>query len=109
MLTSDTVRRRDLLNEFGRRGVLPKYGFPVDVVELHTEYLALDTAKDVELQRDLRLALSEFAPGSELVMQRPQRSGRPLRPPRFSPIARNAPRHYTNTCHVSPQNLTHGT
>lgn len=63
----ETFRRRDLINEFGRQGVLPKYGFPVDVVPLHTEHISIPAANRIELQRDLRIGLSEFAPGSQLV------------------------------------------
>ncbi|MCB8936407.1 MAG: DEAD/DEAH box helicase [Candidatus Promineofilum sp.] len=63
----NTIRQRDLLNEFGRQGVLPKYGFPVDVVPLVTDYVNSTVAAKIELQRDLRLAISEFAPGSQLV------------------------------------------
>lgn len=63
----NTIKGRDLLNYFGRRNVLPKYGFPVDVVPLRTDHIPDDTARDVELERDLRIAISEFAPGSQLV------------------------------------------
>jgi hypothetical protein len=62
-----TVRGRDLLGFLGSRNVLPKYGFPTDVVELRTSYLDLPEAGQVELQRDLRIALSEYAPGGEVV------------------------------------------
>jgi hypothetical protein len=63
----NTVRQRDLLNEFGRQGVLPKYGFPVDVVSMATDHVNIANAEHIELQRDLRLAISEFAPGSQIV------------------------------------------
>lgn len=63
----NTILDRDLLNFFGQHNVLPKYGFPVDVVDFITDYVPDDTARRVELQRDLRVALSEFAPGAKLV------------------------------------------
>jgi ATP-dependent helicase YprA (DUF1998 family) len=63
----DTIKDRDLLNFFGQRGVLPKYGFPVDVVPLRTDHIPDEVAREVELDRDLRVAISEFAPGSQLV------------------------------------------
>lgn len=63
----NTIRQRDLINEFGRQGVLPKYGFPVDVVPMVTDHLQAENAGRIELQRDLRVALSEFAPGSQIV------------------------------------------
>ncbi len=62
-----TIRERDLINEFSRQGVLPKYGFPVDVVPMMTDHVSIENAGRIELQRDLRLAISEFAPGSRLV------------------------------------------
>lgn len=62
-----TVKSRPLINFFGQRGVLPKYGFPVDVVPLRTDHIPDDVASKVELDRDLRIAISEFAPGSQLV------------------------------------------
>ena len=62
-----TVRGRDLLGFLGSRNVLPKYGFPTDVVELRTDHLPVPEAARVELQRDLRIAISEYAPGGEVV------------------------------------------
>jgi hypothetical protein len=62
-----TVRGHDLLGFLGSRNVLPKYGFPTDVVELRTNHLAVEEAGRIELQRDLRIAISEYAPGGEVV------------------------------------------
>jgi ATP-dependent helicase YprA (DUF1998 family) len=61
------IRRRDLLGFLGSRNVLPKYGFPTDVVELKTDHLTVNDAKSISLDRDLRIAISEFAPGSEVI------------------------------------------
>ncbi|MFZ5818610.1 MAG: DEAD/DEAH box helicase [Chloroflexota bacterium] len=62
------IRQREILGFLGVRNVLPKYGFPADVVELKTDHLySIDQAQDVELSRDLRMAISEFAPGSEVI------------------------------------------
>lgn len=61
------IRRRDLLGFLGSRNVLPKYGFPTDVVELKTDHLTVTNAKNISLDRDLRIAISEFAPGSEVI------------------------------------------
>lgn len=64
----DQIRNRVLLGFLGNRNVLPKYGFPTDVVELKTDHLETMTdAKQIELARDLRIAISEFAPGAEIV------------------------------------------
>jgi len=57
-----TVERVRTLERLARSGVLPKYGFPVDVV-----HLDLRGESDVELDRDLALAIVDFAPGSQVV------------------------------------------
>jgi hypothetical protein len=62
-----TVRSRELLGFLGSRNVLPKYGFPTDVVELRTNHLPVEVANRIELQRDLRIAIAEYAPGGEVV------------------------------------------
>ncbi len=62
------IKERKLLGFLGARNVLPKYGFPTDVVELKTNHLTnIREASNIQLQRDLRMAISEFAPGSEVV------------------------------------------
>ena len=64
----DQISDRPLLGFLGTRNILPKYGFPTDVVELKTDHLsAIEEATKVNLERDLRMAISEFAPGSEVV------------------------------------------
>ena len=49
-------------------GVLPKYGFPTDIVELHLRELDHRKKEErLQLQRGLRQAIREYAPGSEIV------------------------------------------
>lgn len=62
-----TLRSRSLLGFFASRNLLPKYGFPTDLVELRTEHLHIPEASQVQLQRDLRIAIAEYAPGAEVV------------------------------------------
>lgn len=45
-----------------RKAVIPKYGFPVDVVELDTGH-----RRDVSLQRDLSQAIAEYAADTKVV------------------------------------------
>lgn len=59
-----TLRDKQLLGFLSSHNVLPKYGFPVDVVELKISH---QSASRVSLSRDLKLAISEYAPGSEVV------------------------------------------
>ncbi|MBU2445491.1 MAG: DEAD/DEAH box helicase [Bacteroidetes bacterium] len=61
-----TIRNRQLINYLASSNVIPKYGFPVDVVELSINS-HIPEAKKVQLERDLRIAISEFAPSSQVV------------------------------------------
>lgn len=63
-----TISGEDVLSFLSRKAVIPKYGFPVDVVELDTQRTQQNQeAFEVMLQRDLSIAISEFAPTSKLV------------------------------------------
>lgn len=63
---SRTVRDRPLLNYLGANRLLPKYGFPVHTVEL-TLLAMVPEAERLQFSRDLRLAIGEYAPGSQVV------------------------------------------
>ena len=62
----DTIADELTLTFLSRKAIIPKYGFPVDVVELETP---LETQKSamVSLQRDLSQAIAEYAPASKVV------------------------------------------
>lgn len=62
---SETISEEKVLTFLSRKAVIPKYGFPVDVVELDTQ--RTQSSQEVSLQRDLKIAISEFAPTSKLV------------------------------------------
>ena len=62
-----TIRGRPLLGFLASRNLLPKYGFPTDVVALKTDHIPDSDALRVQLERDLRIAISEYAPGAEVV------------------------------------------
>lgn len=65
---ADTIASEDVLSFLSRKAVIPKYGFPVDVVELDTQRTDQNKeAFEVSLQRDMSIAISEFAPTSKLV------------------------------------------
>ena len=63
--------RRRLLKRmccrWSRKAVIPKYGFPVDVVELDTQRTRTRQGYDVTLARDLTIAIGEFALTATLV------------------------------------------
>jgi len=65
---ANTIAAEDVLSFLSRKAVIPKYGFPVDVVELDTQRTKQNhEAFEVLLQRDLSIAISEFAPTSKLI------------------------------------------
>ena len=49
-----TIKGKDLIGFLASHGVIPKYGFPVDVVELATLH-HINEAKNIQLERDLRM------------------------------------------------------
>jgi hypothetical protein len=67
---ADWARRRardleeeDILSFLSRKAVIPKYGFPVDVVDLDTQ----DKRNEVQLERDRGIAIAEYAPTAQVV------------------------------------------
>lgn len=62
----DKHGRNELIEFLVRNNVLPKYGFPVDTVEL---YQGMNSTSDKKLQmvRDLQLAVAEYAPDAQVV------------------------------------------
>ncbi|MCV7199822.1 DEAD/DEAH box helicase [Mycobacterium angelicum] len=65
--TKRTITGRELLGYLANRNILPKYGFPVDTVELSTLNAADPVGRQLELARDLSLAIYDYAPGNEVV------------------------------------------
>ncbi len=62
-----TVTHRELIGLLANRNVLPKYGFPVDTVELRVSFADTAAAREIDLSRDLTSAIYEYAPGAEVV------------------------------------------
>ena len=60
-------QREDILSFLSRKNVMPKYGFPVDTVELHLPGKQEKAKAGLQLSRDLSIAISEYAPGSQIV------------------------------------------
>ncbi len=63
---SKHIESQNLIGFLSRNVVIPKYGFPVDLVELELLSDASETG-DVVLQRDLSQAIAEFAPSAQVV------------------------------------------
>jgi ATP-dependent helicase YprA (DUF1998 family) len=62
-----TLEDRELFGVLPNFGLMPKYGFPTDVVPLKTDHIPNDKASRVDLTRDLQIAIGEYAPGSKVV------------------------------------------
>lgn len=62
----DTLFDESMLSCWPRSNVLPKYGFPVDLVPLRVQGESR-VAKMVDLTRDLSIAVAEYAPGNQVV------------------------------------------
>ncbi|QRY63422.1 DEAD/DEAH box helicase [Gordonia sp. PDNC005] len=65
--TLQTIEQRQLLGYLANKNILPKYGFPVDTVELRTAHCESDVGPRLELSRDLSQAIYDYAPGNQVV------------------------------------------
>jgi Distinct helicase family with a unique C-terminal domain including a metal-binding cysteine cluster len=62
----ERYQKNDLIDFLVRGNILPKYGFPIDSVEL-TQNIAANNFKSLNLSRDLSVAIAEYAPSGEVV------------------------------------------
>ena len=62
----DERGRNEIIEFLVRNNVLPKYGFPVDTVELY-QNANWATDKKLQMVRDLQLAIAEYAPDAQVV------------------------------------------
>lgn len=67
----DKQDSKSLISFLVRNNILPKYGFPVDTVELFTQADGArkkqEDGKGLQLARDLQMAIADYAPGSQVV------------------------------------------
>ncbi len=62
----NTIEREHTLTFLSRKAIIPKYGFPVDVVELNLPAQSAEAGK-ISLHRDLSQAIAEYAPGGKVI------------------------------------------
>ncbi len=60
----------DIISVLAKRGFLPRYAFPLDVVTLETGRTRWSRDVDVELSRDRGIAIAEFAPGAQVIARK---------------------------------------
>lgn len=63
----DQAGKKSLISFLVRNNVLPKYGFPVDTVELLPDPNNGGRERDLQLARDLQQAIADYAPGAQVV------------------------------------------
>ncbi|MEJ6949417.1 DEAD/DEAH box helicase [Natronospora cellulosivora (SeqCode)] len=61
-----TFLEKGVINFLASNNVLPRYGFPIDTVNLDTIHIG-KVSNNVNLSRDLKMAISEFAPGNKVI------------------------------------------
>lgn len=64
------LKEQEVIGSLSKYSVIPKYGFPVDVVELQIYENGTPKNNQYELSRDLKLAISEYAPDSEVIVDK---------------------------------------
>jgi len=64
-----SILKADLISILAKRGFLPRYAFPLDVVELVTKTDRYSES-EVDLSRDRGQAIAEFAPGAQVVARK---------------------------------------
>jgi ATP-dependent helicase YprA (DUF1998 family) len=67
----DNFRKKKVLEFFNEKAILPRYAFPLDVINFNVMRVDRNKLKPVyQPDRDLQLALSEFAPSRELTIDK---------------------------------------
>lgn len=81
------LEKQSVVSMLSSHAVIPKYGFPVDVVELE---VISNAGKDKEynLNRDLSIAISEYAPDSEIVVDGNKYISRYIKVPKAGSLQR---------------------
>lgn len=65
MKSINTIKNQNMIEFLSKNNLIPKYGFPVDTVELQSSNTNI--SEEISLSRDLFSAISEYAPDSEVV------------------------------------------
>lgn len=73
-------QNNELIDFLVRGNILPKYGFPIDSVEL-SQNISSKEFKSLNLNRDLSVAIAEYAPSAEVVADGGLYTSRNIRKP----------------------------
>lgn len=89
----EKLHKERVIDALSKFCVIPKYGFPVDTVNLEV-YNEGIIKNDLDLSRDLKVALSEYAPDSEVVVDGKKYTSKYISLPRTGDL----PRSYFTEC-----------
>ena len=83
----ERVKHEKVIDDLSKYGVIPKYGFPVDVVNLQV-YENGQLNRKYDLSRDLSRAISEYAPESEIIVDKKKYTSRYITLPKLGNLRR---------------------
>lgn len=84
----EKLHKEKVIESLSKYCVIPKYGFPVDVVELQI-YIEGKLDNRYDLSRDLRVAISEYAPDSEIIVDGKKYTSKYITLPKSSEFRKN--------------------
>ena len=87
------IKQEKVIQNLSKYNVIPKYGFPVDVVDLQI-WNDGKIEQKYDLSRDLSIAISEYAPGSEVIVDKGKYTSRYISLPKTGSFKR----YYYFTC-----------
>lgn len=81
------IKKSNVINNLSGHCVIPKYGFPVDVVDL--QVYENGYIKDaVDMNRDLKIAITEYAPDSEVIVDKIKYTSKYITLPKTSELTK---------------------
>ena len=83
------IKSQRIINTFSQYCVIPKYGFPVDTVGLDVYDDNGHIVNTYDLSRDLQIAISEYAPDSEIIVDKKKYTSKYITLPKASEFAKN--------------------
>lgn len=83
----EKLHKESVLDYLSKYCVIPKYGFPVDVVNLRVYDKGVPRL-DIDLNRDLKIAISEYAPDSEVIADKKKYTSKYISLPKASQLTK---------------------
>ena len=85
----DALHKSLMIDMLSKYCVIPKYGFPVDVVELEIYDDQGHRDFTYDLSRDLKIAISEYAPDSEVIVDKKKYTSKYITLPKGKELDKN--------------------